>query len=323
MRISNPTLRFWGLPLFLLAGSCTSDPGDGGVTPPAGVEKALGSFKVTLKPPVGGDPGYSTVEGKVYDGPIPSPFVWVKAAESGSCRVLTPTPPFCDSSCTGGTICIEGIPKNVCAVEGKTVGVGTVGVTGLKSKGVAIPISMEQPASKVYQYPGSGDLDYPPFEEGGSVVFTAAGNGTMASFTVSATGIAPLVMLTDSLTLENGKPIRLEWTPTGTPGVSTISVLIDISHHGGSKGKIECETADNGSLVIAAVLTDKLKALGVAGFPKIEITRRTIGTNPDANVDLILESGVDQPLEIPGLISCVDDDGCPDGQTCRDDLQCK
>ena len=106
-------------------------------------------------------------------------------------------------------------------------------------------------------------------------------------------------------------------------GKSAISVRVDISHHGGIKGAIECEGPDNGSLEIAATLVDKLKALGVSGFPKIDISRKATGTHPDVHVDLTIESTVEKSLTIPGIISCTGDDECPTGQTCKQDLKCQ
>lgn len=317
MSISNSILRFFSVPLLLLGVSCTSDPAE---EPPVSTSKTYGSFTVTLKAPTALTQGYSSILGKIFDAPSPSATTWVKVNEVGSCRVLTPEVPFCDPSCGGGTTCVEG---NKCLASGNALGVGKVSVTGVKAKTGETSFEMDLPESFSYQQPNNLILEHPPFEEGGSVVFSAPGSASVPAFTLSGKGIAPLVMLVDSLTLTPGNPIPLQWTPAKTAGASSIYILVDISHHGGTKGKIECETADNGSLTIPAVLTDKLKALGVAGFPKIEITRKAIVKNPAVNVDLILESGVTQLLEIPGLISCFDDLDCPGVQKCQDDAQCK
>jgi hypothetical protein len=99
--------------------------------------------------------------------------------------------------------------------------------------------------------------------------------------------------------------------------------VINLSYHGGTKGKIECDCEDNGSLVIPASLLDQLKALGISGFPKIEIARRSIGTNAAAHADIVIESKVIKMLKVPGLVSCNGDEECPSGQSCQGDLRCQ
>jgi hypothetical protein len=134
-----------------------------------------------------------------------------------------------------------------------------------------------------------------------------------------------LHILNDSITLADGQAISLKWTAPGAANAanSTIFVMVDISHHGGSKGKIECEGPDNGALEIPAALVDKLKALGVSGFPKIEVSRRAVGTSASVDAEVVLESMDNKLLNIPGLISCGGDEDCPGTQKCQQDLQCK
>ena len=79
---------------------------------------------------------------------------------------------------------------------------------------------------------------------------------------VVATAVAPL---------ERGKPIALAWTAPTMPGVARMEIKVDISHHGGAKGKIECDVADTGAVMIPSDLATKLIDLGVAGFPNLFI----------------------------------------------------
>ncbi len=75
---------------------------------------------------------------------------------------------------------------------------------------------------------------------------------------------------------------------------------------------------------VPASLLDQLKALGISGFPKVEIARRAVGsTDPPAQVDLVVESMVTGLLDIPGVVSCNGDDDCPQGQTCGSDFRCR
>lgn len=78
------------------------------------------------------------------------------------------------------------------------------------------------------------------------------GDSGIPPVSVSAKGIGPLKSLADSIFLADGNPMVLEWVSPSIPNVSTISVMMDLSFHGGTRGKIECEGPDNGRLEIAA-----------------------------------------------------------------------
>ncbi|MEO7776215.1 MAG: hypothetical protein ABIY63_01715 [Fibrobacteria bacterium] len=320
MRVSHPALRILLFPLTLLIGSCTNDSGED--TPTGGGGKSVyGTMLVTLQKPSVFLGGNTTILGSMFTGPTPLPQVWEETAKSGSCRLLVPRTPFCVTPCGSGAACIE---DDKCQDYPDTLTVGPVTVKGLKTKsGPGSFIMKTEPEQSSYQVSDKDTLIYPPFAEGDSIVFSAAGNSSVSPFTMSVLGISPLQSLKDSLTLEDGKPINLAWTPPAKAGNSTISVLVDISHHGGTRGLIECEGPDAGSLTIPAALVDKLKVLGISGYPKIELTRKAAGKVSSGHALLSLESGSHVDVYIPGIISCEDNDGCPTGQECQVDLQCK
>ena len=307
-----------------MAASCTNEPEEIVKVPdvivkPPDSSKTYGNFQVSLVAPTPISQGFTSVLGALYNGPTPSPLNWKETAKSGSCTLLTPKAPFCEPACGSGATCVS---ENKCQDYPKAVAAGKVTVTGIKTKAGATEFTMD-PQNKSYQPAGGLVLDFPPFAEGDAVLFSAAGDTVTAAFTIPAKGIRQLQILNDSIVLADGKAISLQWTPPANPANSIVSVLVDISHHGGTKGKIECAGPDNGALEISAALVDQLKALGVSGFPKIEIARRAVGKSPDNNAELVLESMVNMALNIPGLISCGDDVDCPDGKTCQKDLQCK
>ena len=78
-----------------------------------------------------------------------------------------------------------------------------------------------------------------------------------------------LLFISILITLDENMPMNLKWKVPNNSGHSKVSVYIDISHHGGVKGVIRCETSDDGEMDVPASLLKKLKALGVFGFPKI------------------------------------------------------
>lgn len=302
--------------------------GDAGAVPGETGDPSVlaGTFQVRLVRPVaatGGNPemaGSTAVVGKVYDGPTLSQIIWEEAAKEGACRLSTPRVPFCSQSCGGSAACVE---DDTCHDYPVARSAGRVKVRGLQTESGEAEFTMA-PVVNNYQPPAGVKLRYPAFAPGDEIAFEASGD-YFGAFTLKASGISPLVLLNDTITLEPGQPVKLTWTPPDAAGTSTIHVKLDISHHGGTKGMIECDTDDTGSLDLPGPLLTKLTDLGVAGFPTIVVTRSAVGfaTIAPGRVDLIVSSDVEHAVEVPGLTSCSDEQDCPGGQTCQDDLTCR
>ena len=289
-------------------------------------DAAIGAFQVRLAAPVAATEtaeakdGYTSVVGKVYDGPTPEQLIWEEAAAEGDCRLLKPRVPFCEQPC-GGSVCVE---DDTCQDYPTAQSVGLVTVTGLQTESGEDSFVME-PIANNYQPPGDAKLLYPAFSEGGEIEFSADGGDFVSAFTLKAKGISQLEILNETIPVEKGNPVVLTWTPAGQSDISSIHVKLDISHHGGSKGKIECKADDNGSLEISSSLIGQLTDLGFAGFPTIVVTRSSTGSAEVSagGIDLVISSQVEKAVQIPGLDSCNDDGDCPDGQTCQTDLVCR
>ena len=308
------------------AGSDASTPDGGGTGEDAGAADSggpalVGAFQVSLVADTGSAPAYTLVIGKVNDGPTPEQIVWEQNTVDGDCRLLKPRVPYCETSCTGGAVCVE---DDTCQNYPTAQSVGTVQVTGLRTKAGDTEFSMDVVANS-YQPSGDLEIQYPPCDEGADITFAASGSDFTPGFTLQAKGIISLELLNGKITLEKGKGLTLTWTPPGVSGISIIHVKLDISHHGGTKGKIECDAVDTGSLSLSSVLLDKLLNLGVAGYPSIVVTRRSTGSATIAAglVDLVVGSGVEKPVEIPGVVSCHGDEGCPSGEKCQPNATCK
>jgi hypothetical protein len=305
-------------------GGGDADPRDAGGEPSEpGPDVAVGGFTVQLVAPNAETetPGFTSFAGKVYDGPEVEAIVWEPKREHDGCTLLTPRVPFCETPC-GSAVCVE---DDTCQPYPSVVRVGTVTVRGLRdAAGAAEPITANE-INGSYQLPGGLNLRYPAFDEGDTIRLEASG-ADVGAFTLEAKAIAPLELASaGALPLEPGKPFEVRWTPKGPLANSRIYLHLDISHHGGTKGKIECEVDDAGELIIPAELVDELLQLGVAGFPSVLVTRKSaVSTRTSVgNIELAVTSSVERPVQIPGLISCSDGGDCPKGTTCQPDLTCK
>jgi len=285
----------------------TSDIGD---------SELSGTFLVTIVAPMGTTPGFMSVIGKINDGPTPSVIMWEETTNEGSCQLLKPRAPFCEEPCGGSAVCVE---DNQCQPYPSSVSVGTVTVEGLRTESGEDSFEMEIVANN-YQ-PVGVDLSYPAFEEGDDIAVSALS----PVFAIEAKGIGPLKIHNESITIEDSQSVTLTWEPPQQQDISDIHLKLDISHHGGSKGKIECDVEDTGSFEVPGALLDELKALGFSGFPSLIISRKSVGTGPASvgQLELAIVSTVELPVEIPGLISCFDDDDCPEGQICDEDRACR
>lgn len=326
MTAHRPLILLLGIGLTLGLAGCSSDMAST-TTPPAdtstGDPKILvGTFLVSLVAPdtATGSAGYTSVVGKVSSGPTPSQVIYTESSSSGACKLMKPRVPFCNQACTGGAVCVE---DDTCQSYPTAKSVGTVKATGIKTTAGATEFSMS-PVANNYQPTGGVSCPFPAFAEGDAIKLESSG-GDYAPFTLSSKGISPLSLNSTGLKLQSGQALSLSWTPPGVAG-STISVKLDISHHGGTKGMIQCDADDTGSLTIAASLITELLNLGTAGFPTIIVTRTApVGSAVIApgRVDLTISSTVEQAVEVPGVVSCKDTSECPAGQTCQSDLTCK
>ncbi|HKY38054.1 MAG TPA: hypothetical protein VJN18_19060 [Polyangiaceae bacterium] len=269
------------------------------------------------------------VLGKVSDAPLPPNVIWEVAHEDGDCRVLTPGVPFCDPAC-GANICQPG---NTCLPYPVGQGVGEVTLSGVQLMSGERELILKE-VVKNYQPPPGTVFAFPPFAEGDEVRVHAAG-GDYPGFDLVTAAVAPLSLTSNDFALEEGKDLELTWDAAGAGASTQIHLKLDISHHGGTKGMIECRTADAGSLSVPGALLTELIGLGVAGFPTLELTRvstASVGIGR-GRVELKVSAFAGQAVTIAGFDSCTattcedpnDTDcvPCPNGLECQSDLTCK
>ena len=116
----------------------------------------------------------------------------------------------------------------------------------------------------------------------------------------------------------------LAWNAPAMPDIARVQIRLDISHHGGKKGEIDCDVPDTGSFTIPASLVTELVDLGLAGFPTIQVAREVSGTSQaQPKIALLVSSPVEREVDT-GVKSCTMDIDCPAGQHCdTTNLTCK
>jgi hypothetical protein len=280
----------------------------------------IGAFDIRL---VSADPGTATsppvaafvaVQGKVGSVPRPPLLTLEVTAREGECVVEIPSPPHCEPACLEGT-CVKG---GRCVAEPQPRSVGQVKLTGLATAGGAALTMAPEPPQFFYQPAAELKITVPPFAEGAPLGLEAAG-GDLPAFAITSKGTVELeVTSTTPVPMERGKPMALRWKAATLPDNSRVAIAVDISHHGGFKGQITCDVADDGSFDVPAALVGKLIDLGVAGYPTTTVTRRTraAATLAAGRVELNVLSERILPIMIPGYVSCSEDDPCPSGKTC-------
>ncbi|PTL81647.1 hypothetical protein [Vitiosangium sp. GDMCC 1.1324] len=276
---------------------------------PCDASQRVGQFTVEL------GEGYTAVQGRVLSGVVPANVRQVEAQE-GECRLLRGRTLFCDPACGASQTCGEG---GVCIAYPTARSVGTVRVQGLKAE-----LSMTPNSAKFYSSAGT-TLPHPGFDEGATLKLVAGG-ADVEAFSLRGQGVAALAASEGAITLERDKPVTVSWTPSASSAAARIHLVVDLAHHGGIAASLECDgLADTGSFTLPTGLVSRLLDVGVAGFPKVSISRRSADsvTTSAGCVDLLVLSQVDREILIPGLVSCSGDEDCPEGKTCHSDLTCQ
>lgn len=284
------------------------------VTAPAG-PAVVGAFNVILEEATATVPAKTSVSGVVFDGPTPESIAWEVTGASGGCRLFKASAPFCDPGCTGSDVCAA---NGQCMHPPARQNLGSVTMLGLGDGEIEL-----EGIANAYGLPTDVSLPYPPAPEGTDITLTVD-SGPYGPFAITSKAVAPLLS-SSTFIMERGKAMQVSWTPPGNPDVARMRVYVDISHHGGTKGKIDCDVPDSGSLEIAASLVTGLMDLGVAGFPKILLHRVSSATAAVATgvVRLEIDSLVERQIQIVGFTSCSTDADCPAGKTCLPNALCQ
>jgi hypothetical protein len=192
-------------------------------------------------------------------------------------------------------------------------------VKGLTGDGGAAPLTLPPVAPRFdYLLPTNVTLAYPPFAAGAEVEVAGQG-GDLGSFVLRGRGITPLAIPDGGVpVVRPGMPFVVRWSPGTAAEQARVQVSLDLSFHAGTKGRIQCDVPDSGTLEISAVMMNKLLALGTAGYPKVVLARSNVASQelPVGRVKLTIFCEILHTLVIEGQTSCTEDKDCPPGQTC-------
>jgi hypothetical protein len=257
---------------------------------------------------------YTGVIGRVLNGVIPSNIPTVVTSE-GDCTLYQPVVLFCDPPCVPGETCGE---SGDCIPYPLSQNVGTVTITGMEETVTMTPLE----PGNFYTNPGT--LPHPAFNEGADITLETDG-GDYTPFTLKGRGLTALTSHLETALLESDSPLVLQWDlPLDETNPTQVYLELNIALHGGTPAWIACDVPDTGAFSISASMVTQLVALGYSGYPQVELVRRTIDAIDMALgcVEFEVLSSLVLPIEIPGLISCSQDEDCPEGQTCQSDLTC-
>ncbi len=288
-------------------GNAGADSGAEGGSPSAGGSTStpqtptVGSFAVVLNPAIDATGPYTSIFGTVYSHPYPSDVIETEVLAGTDCTVYAFSRHTCTNpTCTTSQACVD---TNVCADIPALVSVGDVTLSGIGDSEFRLSA-----INNNYQF--AGEIAFPGFSETDTITLSASGDFYPA-FEISATGIAPLELAATSYMLIDGSPLELSWT-RGASSDTRISIVLNISKHGGSAGYLACEVADTGSLTIPAEQISALIGLGVAGFPQLTVKRFHRGQETVSTGEILLDiAALSSPeLSVEGYCSCFDSSDC-------------
>jgi hypothetical protein len=254
------------------------------------------------------------VAGAVSTGTTPSSIPNV-AAEEGGCQLLTPRNLFC-TSCDATQLCAG---DEQCVPKPAKVSAGALHITGMAAQVDVSPNVITLDYSKTVLEP------FPAYEAGATIRLETDGD-VVGAFAADLWGVPAFTTSQTVVAVKRDEPAHLEWDTTGADAEkAAIFVSFSVNVHGAVTGWIECSAPDTGSFDIPASLVTQLVDMGLSGFPRVDIERRSAATVtlPEGCVDTYVSSKIMLDIEVDGLTSCNVSGDCPDGQTCSPEMVCE
>jgi hypothetical protein len=256
---------------------------------------------------------YTGFLGSFFAGPPPPTMPLDVRQTQGGCQLFVPRAATCTPACAADAICVG---PNQCETKPAAVGVGVLHVEGLG----ATALDLEPTSATVLSYQVVPTLKYPACAEGDEVTARAD------AFMVAAKCVGDLaVTSTVPIPVVSGQAMHLAWSAPARAGISRVELELEITHHGGYRGQINCDVPDTGSFDVPAPLVTTLVGLGRAGYPTVKIARVSRGTaSKEPGVALTVSSRVELAVDT-GVISCgaPASPECAAGTTCQPNFTCQ
>ena len=284
---------------------------------PCALEERVGRFALLSRPDTElAAMGTTQLNGFVRDGVRPADLDEVLMQE-GECRLVTGPDLLCDPRCAVSEVCTT---DGSCIAAPTSQDVGTISVAG-----TATAIQLVPNTANNYLPEVGTTIDYAPYDLGAELALSAPG-GSLAPFVLRGHGVEMLELEEGEWLVAMDQPLTLRWqAPAESNDAVRIVIELDIAHHGGVDAQIACDVADTGTFDIPATLINGLLERGVAGFPAVTLTRRSVDSTAVGAgcVEFVVASETSRDVSIPGLVSCGSDDDCSDGQRCNvENLTC-
>lgn len=256
---------------------------------------------------------HAGVEGSVADGVVPI-SVLEQLHSEGDCLLLRRNNPYCDPGCDPGQTCTF---DGVCVPYPANQDLGVIAIEGLASDVSMDPV-----------FPGNTYFDTslpdPPYTSGTLVTLTVPEDGTYGPATLHGVGVDPLAGTDAEWIVDSGVDLPVSWTaPAGDGARSSVLLEISIDQHGATPGLVRCVFEDDGDATVPGGILQRLVDSGVTGFPTGRLVRQTVDREPagDGCMDLTIQSEKTIEVDVVGFTPCVDDEDCPEGESCNIELQ--
>lgn len=212
------------------------------------------------------------------------PAFHTEIAREGACRLSAWEPAFCDPYCENGTVCMA---EGTCVPWPALLVNGTVSVSGTTGG----PRTLEpDPRGGLWWSDGPGDL----FAPGEPVVVDVEASDDVPAFQIQSTGVAPLAhdFVTNFEPLPSGD-FEITWEPSPMREGRVRAHLITDYAHGTPPVVVDCDSADDGSMVIPAAFVEELRdpshwSCGDCISSAIERYSRATTTVGDLEVELVV-----------------------------------